>query len=348
MAALVELDRNFVLEAWAQHLRPDKRLFQQLRDVTIEFPFEDRGICMVKIGKTIVMTAVACELVEPSPFGGGKNGFLEFSVRDATPSYGGGSGAGSEGGVVVTMASSTRGSRQSGSMVDITRLLETTIKGAKVIDVEALCVVPGKFVWSLRVDVTILNQEGNVTDAAVWGSITALQHFRRPEVSVLPGNRVVVHQPHERDPIPLNLHHFPISITAAIVPPSVAASSSSGLLSMKVLAAGNEDNDNATAPTSSSLVYDFVIDPTVAELAASAGVIIVALNHELQLCDIHKQGAIAVPFALIQRVIAAAKSLIPQLASLMKETMAKDEAKRKAESKAAFTWAKTRTGVGKN
>eukprot|EP00742_Colponemidia_sp_Colp-10_P031187 GILJ01040715.1.p1 GENE.GILJ01040715.1~~GILJ01040715.1.p1 ORF type:complete len:280 (-),score=57.00 GILJ01040715.1:28-753(-) len=241
------------------------------------------------------------------------------------------------------MASSTKGGRQNGSVVEITRLLETTIKGAKVIDVEALCVVPGKHVWSLRVDVTILNQEGNVTDAAVWGSIAALQHFRRPEVSVLPGNRVVVHQPHERDPIPLNLHHFPISITAAIIPPSVAASSNN-----KALRATDEETDNALSAPSSSLIFDFVIDPTVAELAASAGVIIIALNHELQLCDIHKEGAVAIPFSLIQRVIAAAKSLVPQLATLMKETMAKDEAKRKAESKAAFTWAKTRTGVGKN
>lgn len=348
MAALVELERNFVLEAWAQRLRPDKRLFQQLRDVTIEFPFEDRGICLVKIGKTIVMSAVACELVEPSTIGGGKNGFLDFSVRDATPSFGGGS---ADGGAVVSMASSTRGGKQSGALVEITRLLEAVVKGAKVIDVEALCVVPGKFVWSLRVDVTILNQDGNVTDAAVWSTIAALQHFRRPEVSVLPGNRVVVHQPHERDPIPLNMHHFPITITAAVVPPSIAAASSA-TSSSAVTAAGcvaeNDTSDAAAAASSSAFVVDFVIDPTVAELAASAGVVIVALNHEMQICDLHKEGAVAIPFQLIQKVIASAKSLVPQLAALMKEAMAKDEAKRKEAARAAFQWAKTRSGVGKS
>jgi exosome complex RNA-binding protein Rrp42 (RNase PH superfamily) len=39
-------------------------------------------------------------------------------------------------------------------------------------------------VWSVRVDVTILDHCGNLVDAAMVAATTALRAFRRPDVSV--------------------------------------------------------------------------------------------------------------------------------------------------------------------
>lgn len=40
-------------------------------------------------------------------------------------------------------------------------------------------------VWSIRVDVHFLDDEGNMLDCASMAAITALRHFRRPDVTVV-------------------------------------------------------------------------------------------------------------------------------------------------------------------
>lgn len=39
-------------------------------------------------------------------------------------------------------------------------------------------------VWQIRVDLHLLNHNGNIIDAASIAAIAALCHFRRPDVSV--------------------------------------------------------------------------------------------------------------------------------------------------------------------
>ena len=98
--------------------------------------------------------------------------------------------------------------------------------------------------WQIRVDVHMLNNDGNLMDAASIAAITALSHFRRPDVGIQ-GEEVTVvsrHQPpwtcayisfllhdvlvvilclspqyspEERDPIPLSIYHMPISVSFA-------------------------------------------------------------------------------------------------------------------------------------
>jgi len=62
---------------------------------------------------------------------------------------------------------------------------------------ESLCITSGRRVWTVRVDVHVLNYDGNVVDAACVAAITALSHFRRPDVSVS-DEEVIVHASNER------------------------------------------------------------------------------------------------------------------------------------------------------
>jgi len=68
---------------------------------------------------------------------------------------------------------------------------------SRCIDTESLCITSGLRVWTIRVDVHVLNYDGNVTDAACVAAIAALSHFRRPDVSVC-GDDVVIHPASER------------------------------------------------------------------------------------------------------------------------------------------------------
>lgn len=49
-------------------------------------------------------------------------------------------------------------------------------------------------VWQIRVDLHLLNHDGNIIDAASIAAIVALCHFRRPDVSVQGEEVTVVSQ----------------------------------------------------------------------------------------------------------------------------------------------------------
>uniref|UniRef100_A0A804N9U7 Exosome complex component RRP45B n=1 Tax=Zea mays TaxID=4577 RepID=A0A804N9U7_MAIZE len=82
---------------------------------------------------------------------------------------------------------------------------------------EFLCVFAGKHVWSVRVDLHILDNGGNPIDAANITALAALSTFWRPECTVGGdnGQQVTVHDPEVRDPLPLTIHHMPIAVTFA-------------------------------------------------------------------------------------------------------------------------------------
>ena len=90
----------------------------------------------------------------------------------------------------------------------MTRLIEKAIRRSEAVDREALCVVAGEKVgrisysvasgtalissymttslvpkvWHIRLHLHILSSDGNLIDAGCLAGMTALRHFRRPEV----------------------------------------------------------------------------------------------------------------------------------------------------------------------
>jgi exosome complex component RRP45 len=174
---------------------------------------------------------------------------------------------------------------------------------------DGLCAVPGVKVWSVRIDCTLLNDDGNTHDAAVLAAAAALHSFRRPEISIR-GDQVTVHT--ERDPIPLSIHHTPLTFTCALT----------------------EDDE-------------FILDPSLAEAQAAAGLLTVGVNLELQVCLVDKAEGRDLSYATVARVIGAAKLLAPQVGALMTQAANDFETKRKEALKAQFLWAQQRTGVGK-
>lgn len=58
----------------------------------------------------------------------------------------------------------------------------------------------------------VLDYDGGLVDASCASIIAALQHFRRPDVSI-DGENVTIYAPAEREPVPLSLVHHPICVT---------------------------------------------------------------------------------------------------------------------------------------
>lgn len=105
--------------------------------------------------------------------------------------------------------------RQSELSVQLNRLLEKCIKDSKTVDLESLCIKVNEKVWAFRVDVNVLNHEGNILDCASIAALSALAHFRRPDVT-WEGEDFIVHSYQERDPIPTVIYHYPVCISYAI------------------------------------------------------------------------------------------------------------------------------------
>ena len=102
-------------------------------------------------------------------------------------------------------------------------------------------------------------------DAASVATLAALMHFRRADVSV-DGDVVTVHSFMDRAPVPLSIHHTPVSVTFGVCSANTASSAAVGA--------------RATV----------FADPTEREELVMDGRITVSVNAHKELCGVHKLG----------------------------------------------------------
>ncbi|KAJ3614785.1 hypothetical protein NHX12_018355 [Muraenolepis orangiensis] len=190
---LSNCERDFLLKAIEEKKRLDGRQTYDYRNIKLRFG-ADYGCCIVDLGKTRVMAQVSCELVTPKE-SRPNEGILFFNLElspMASPAFELG--------------------RSSELLVKLNRQLERCLRNSHCIDTESLCVVSGEKVWQIRVDVHMLNHDGNLMDATSIAAIAALSHFKRPDVGVQ-GDQVTVYSPEERNPIALSIYHMPICVS---------------------------------------------------------------------------------------------------------------------------------------
>jgi exosome complex component RRP45 len=139
--------------------------------------------------------------------------------------------------------------------VILSRILEKSVRRSSALDTESLCIIAGSKVFSLRADIHVLDHDGNLTDGSCIALIAALQHFRRPDVSV-EGETVTIYDPREREPVPLSLLHHPLCVTFSYY--------DSGKIKL--------------------------VDATLAEEQVREGQVIITMNRHGELCQIAKFG----------------------------------------------------------
>lgn len=64
----------------------------------------------------------------------------------------------------------------------------------------------------MRIDINIINHDGNLIDCASIATLAALLHFHRPDVTST-GEEVVIHPASEKDYLPLTLFHYPVCVS---------------------------------------------------------------------------------------------------------------------------------------
>lgn len=260
-------EKKFIETALVSDLRVDGRRPFDYRRLTIKFGKED-GSSEVQLGQTHVMGFVTAQLVQPykdRPNEGSLAIFTEFSPM-ADPSFETG--------------------RPGESAVELGRIVDRGLRESRAIDTESLCVLAGKSVWSIRIDLHILDNGGNLVDAANIAALAALLTFRRPECTVggEDGQEVTIHPPEVQEPLSLIVHHLPIAVTFAFF-------------------------------TSENIV---VVDPTHYEEAIMKGRMTVTINTNGDVCSIQKAGGVGVMHSVVMQCLRIASVKAADITSKIK------------------------------
>ncbi|XP_008315917.1 exosome complex component RRP45 isoform X1 [Cynoglossus semilaevis] len=279
---LSNCERDFLLKAIEEKKRLDGRQTYDYRTIKVTFG-TDYGCCFVDLGKTRVMAQVSCEIVAPKE-SRPNEGIVFFNIE------------------LSPMASPTfEQGRQSELSVKLNRQLERCLRNSKCIDTESLCVVSGEKVWQIRVDVHVLNHDGNLMDASSIAAITALCHFRRPDVSTQ-GDEITVYSPEERDPIPLSVYHMPICVSFSFFQQGTY----------------------------------LLVDPCEREERVMDGLLMIAMNKHREICSIQSSGGIMLLKEQVMRCSKIASVKVSEITELVGKALENDRKARKAGEKCGF------------
>eukprot|EP01068_Selenidium_serpulae_P005450 Selendium_serpulae@DN4027_c1_g1_i1.p1 len=271
----------FALSALQSRVRLDARHMSEMRDVTIQC-LNDYGQVMVALGETKVLAVVTGEVVTPFP-DRPNDGFIGFSADlgpMASPAF-----------------SDVSKCQSAGPAVEISQQIDRLVRGSRSFDTESLCVLSGAKVWSLKVDVKAINDDGNLFDAAAIGALTALVHYRKRHITYS-GQDVTIHSSRNRDRVPLSLHHHPIQISLAFFSEDV-----------------------------------FTVDPSLEEEQLMLGRLTVAVTYHGEVCGIHKPGGIPLGFDTIKEAIAIASEQCIKITDAIEEAIKEDTQRRQLARK---------------
>ncbi len=159
-----EIKKDFIYNLLLKGERIDGRTFDQYREISIQRDVirKAEGSALVKIGSSQVLVGVKMQPGEPFPDTPNKGVIITNAelVPLASPSF--------EPGPPNEMG------------IELARVVDRGVRESKAVDLEALCIVPGKQVWIIFIDVHILDDCGNILDAASLGAIAALLSTKVP------------------------------------------------------------------------------------------------------------------------------------------------------------------------
>jgi exosome complex component RRP45 len=196
-------------------------------------------------------------------------------------------------GIILPCLSTLTEGRQNDLEVILSRILEKTIRRSHALDTESLCIVAGSKCFSLRADIHVMDHDGGLIDAACVAAMVALQHFRRPDVTV-EGEKATVYSAREREPVALSLLHHPFCITFSLF-----------------------DGGDIV-----------LVDATLAEEQVREGEMTISLNKHGEICQIAKYGGVAIDASQIMQCTNVALQRVQELSKLVQSSLEDDARKR--------------------
>ena len=193
-SVVTRIRQKQIAQLVAKGKRLDGRGLTDYREIKIEQGIIERaeGSARVLLGKTEVLVGTKVETGQPFP-DTPNEGVLTVNAE------------------LVPLASSTfEPGPPDENSIELARIVDRGVRESKAIDVEKLCIEPGKNVFVVFVDVYVLNHDGNLIDTSAIGAIAALLNTKMPNYELEEG-QVKIKQ--GSTPLPVRKH--PITVTFA-------------------------------------------------------------------------------------------------------------------------------------
>jgi len=172
--------------------RLDERSLDEIRPLEIEIDVIKKasGSAWVKLGKTEVIAGVKVETGEP--FEGLENSGAMIITAEVLP---------------IASPHIEPGPPDE-ETIELARVVDRGVRGSEMLDLSKLVLVPGKIVYTIFVDCSIINVDGNLFDATSYAVVSALASCKLP-VFEIKDDKVVDTGKTQEPPITT----IPVSIT---------------------------------------------------------------------------------------------------------------------------------------
>ena len=194
MSMIIRVKQQQIAQLMSKGKRLDGREINDYREIKVEMGVIEKaeGSARALLGKTEVLVGVKIGIGKPFP-DTPNEGVLTVNAE------------------LVPLASPTfEPGPPKEDAIELARVTDRGIRESKAIDLEKLCLEPGKKVLIIFVDVYVLNYDGNLIDASAIATLAALLNTKmfkyeveEGEVKVKPGYT------------PLPMQNYPIAVTFA-------------------------------------------------------------------------------------------------------------------------------------
>ncbi|MGQ9788145.1 MAG: exosome complex protein Rrp42 [Candidatus Hadarchaeaceae archaeon] len=157
--------RDYIIDLVKQGKRVDGRALDQMRETVVEKGLIEtaNGSAKVNLGKTQVLVGVKLMHAEPFP-DTPESGVLIVNAE------------------LLPLASPTfEPGPPRVEAIELARVVDRGIRESDAIDLDKLGIKPGEDVWSVFVDIDVLDHDGGLIDASAFAAIAALSDVKPPE-----------------------------------------------------------------------------------------------------------------------------------------------------------------------
>ncbi|KYN97402.1 putative exosome complex component RRP45 [Plasmodium gaboni] len=254
-----------------KNIRLDGRTFEDSRNVCINF-LKDYGHVEITIGYTKVICKITSEIVKPHDRKL-KEGMLKINLD-----------------IDNSIDENENNDNMSDECLEIKNIIDRVLKTSNIINFESLCIIPGKKVWCIYINIMVIENDGNLTDACYLSAYCGLVHFKNHQVKVIKNGNIIIDK-EDINYSPLSILNSPIVTTFAFY----------------------EEEDVC------------LIDPCLYEEEFMSSKISIALNKNGNLISLLKPGGIPLACSHIMESIEIAKKRILTILKILEDTLEEDK-----------------------
>ncbi|MEM1541498.1 MAG: exosome complex protein Rrp42 [Ignisphaera sp.] len=256
-----------ILSVISRGFHIDKRSLTSYRSIEITYGISPKaeGSALVKLGNTQVLVGVKLEVGQPYPDTPNEGAIIVNAeyIPAASPSF--------EPGPPDENA------------IELARIIDRSLRESRAVALDKLCIIPGKKVWIIWLDIYILDYDGNLVDASMLASMAALLNTYIPyyEVDEVQG-LVKIDKSKKHSSMPINKHVVTVTI--------------------------------------SKIGEALVVDPTAEEESLTTYRLAIAIDEEKNIVGLQKMGLGALSEKELDEAISIALTKSDELFSILKKS----------------------------